>query len=158
MNLARWINLKSIVVVFVVLAAIYSAATPIFEASDEVSHYAVAQHIADTGALPVQQPGVKTAWEQEGSQPPLYYLLVSPMARLIDTRDAAARMTRNPHAAPGDPSLDANRNLVIHSPAEDFPWRNTTLAVHLMRILSILMGAGTIGLSSLIARRIFPDR
>ena len=51
MNFARWVNLKSIVLVFVVLAAIYSVATPIFEASDEVSHYAVVQHIADTGAL-----------------------------------------------------------------------------------------------------------
>jgi hypothetical protein len=147
-----------ILATFAVIAAIYSVATPIFEASDEVSHYAVVQHIADTGELPVQQPGVKTAWDQEGSQPPLYYLLVSIIARSIDTRDAAERMTRNPHAAPGDPSLDANRNLVIHSPAENFPWRNTTLAVHLIRFLSILMGAGTIGLSYLIARRIFPDR
>jgi hypothetical protein len=152
---ARWITV--ILAVFMLLALLYSVATPIFEASDEVSHYAVAQHIADTGELPVQQQGVKTAWEQEGSQPPLYYLLVSPLARLIDTRDAAERMVRNPHAAPGDPSLDANRNLIVHSPAEDFPWRNTTLAVHLIRFVSILMGAGTIGLSYLIARRIFPD-
>ena len=152
----RWLRL--IVIAYLILGVIYSFATPIFEASDEVSHYAVVQHLADTGALPVQQPGVKTPWDQEGSQPPLYYLLMSPLARLIDTRDAAARMYRNPHAAPGDPSLDANRNLIIHSPAEDFPWRNTALAVHLIRFLSILMGAGTIVLSYLIARRIFPDR
>jgi hypothetical protein len=64
------------------LAVLYSVSTPIFEASDEVSHYAVVQHIADTGTLPVQQPGVKSPWEQEGSQPPLYYL-VSPLARLM---------------------------------------------------------------------------
>jgi hypothetical protein len=147
-----------ILALFAVLAVIYSVATPIFEASDEMSHYAVVQHLADTGTLPVQRLGVKTPWEQEGSQPPLYYALVSPLARLIDTRDAAERMYRNPHAAPGDPSLDANRNLVIHSPAEDFPWRNTTLVVHLTRFISILMGAGTIGLSYLIARRIFPDK
>jgi hypothetical protein len=157
-RLARFPIIGIILAAFVLLAAIYSVATPIFEASDEVSHYAVVQHIANTGALPVQQPGVKAPWDQEGSQPPLYYLFVSPLAGLIDTRDAADRMYRNPHAAPGDPSLDANRNLIIHSPAEDFPWRDTTLAVHLIRLLSILMGAGTIGLSYLIARRIFPDR
>ncbi len=149
---------RLLLIAYLLLGTIYSVATPIFEASDEVSHYAVVQHIADTGELPVQQLGVKTAWEQEGSQPPLYYLLVSPLAQLIDTRDAAERMYRNPHAAPGDPSLDANRNLIIHSPAEDFPWRNTTLAVHLIRFLSIALGAGTIGLSYRIARRIFPDR
>ena len=158
MNVARWVNLKSIVISFLVLAVIYSLTTPIFEASDEVSHYAVVQSLADTGALPVQRPGVKTPWDQEGSQPPLYYALMSPLARLIDTRDAAARMYRNPHAAPGDPSLDANRNLVIHLPAEAFPWRNTALVVHVIRLLSILMGAGTIALSYLIARRIFPDQ
>jgi len=155
--MTRWLNLKTILAAYLLLATTYSVATPIFEASDEVSHYAVVQHISNMGTLPVQQPGVRTAWEQEGSQPPLYYLLVSPFAQLIDTRDAAERLYRNPHAAPGDPSLDANRNLIIHSSAEDFPWRNTTLAVHLIRFLSILMGAGTIVLSYLIARRIFPD-
>src|SRR5512143_3854660 len=158
MSLSRWFTIKTITAAFVLLAVIYSIVTPIFEASDEVSHYAVVQYLADTGELPVQRPGVKTAWEQEGSQPPLYYLLVAPLARWIDTRDAAARMTRNPHAAPGDPSLGANRNLVIHSPAEDFPWRNTTLVVHLIRFFSIALGAGTIALSFLIARRIFPGR
>ncbi|HSD83131.1 MAG TPA: glycosyltransferase family 39 protein, partial [Anaerolineae bacterium] len=151
-------RLGLILVVFVVLAAIYSVATPIFEASDEVSHYAVVQHIADTGELPVQQQSVKTVWEQEGSQPPLYYWLVSPVARLIDTSDAAERMSRNPHAIPGNPSLEANRNLIIHSPAEDFPWHNTTLAVHLIRFISIVLGAGTVALSYLLARRLFPDR
>ncbi len=147
--------LPFILLAFIGLALVYSVATPIFEASDEVSHYAVVQHIADSGELPVQQPGVKTAWDQEGSQPPLYYLAVLPVARLIDTSDARERMYRNPDAAPGDPSLDANRNLTIHSPAENFPWRNTTLAVHLIRFISIMMGAGTIALGYLIARRIF---
>jgi hypothetical protein len=147
-----------LLVAFVILAAIYSAATPIFEASDEVSHYAVVQHIADTGTLPIQQLGVKTPWEQEGSQPPLYYLLASPVARLIDTRDVAERMVRNPLASPGDPSLDANRNLVINSAAENFPWRNTTLAVHLIRFISIALGAATVMLGYALARRIFPER
>ena len=158
-NLAmRLVNIKSILVVFIVLGVLYSVVTPIFEASDEVSHYAVIQHIIDTSQLPVQQPGVKTAWEQEGSQPPLYYLLMAGATNWIDTGDAADRMNRNPHAAPGDPSLDANRNLVIHSPAEDFPWQKTTLAVHLIRFMSIVMGAFTVLLGHAIGRMIFPAR
>src|SRR5574337_895713 len=60
--------------VFVILATIYSLVTPIFEASDELSHYPVVQYIATHWTLPVQQPGVETLWEQEGSQPPLYYV------------------------------------------------------------------------------------
>ncbi len=143
---------------FVALGLIYSAVTPIFEAPDEVSHYAVVRHIVDTGSLPLQRVGVKTAWEQEGSQPPLYYLLSTILISGLDTSDAAERMYRNPHAAPGDPSLDANRNLVIHSRAEDFPWRGTTLAVHLLRMASIAMGAMTVMIAYAIARRLFPDR
>jgi 4-amino-4-deoxy-L-arabinose transferase-like glycosyltransferase len=150
--------IKIILGVYVILGTIYSVATPIFEASDEVSHYAVIQNIIDGFGLPVQQSGLKTAWEQEGSQPPLYYLLMASTVKWIDTSDAVDRMYRNPHAAPGDPSLDANRSLVIHSDAENFPWRQTTLAVHLIRFISIALGALTVLLGYQIARRIFPDR
>jgi hypothetical protein len=150
--------IRIILIGYAVLGAIYSVTTPIFEASDEVSHYAVIQNIIDGYGLPVQQPGVKTTWAQEGSQPPLYYLLMAFTTKWIETSDAADRMYRNPHAAPGDPSLDANRNLVIHSSTENFPWRQTTLAVHFIRILSIAMGALTVLLGYQIARRIFPDR
>src|SRR3972149_2073100 len=105
----RFLHLRTIQIIlagYVILGAIYSLATPIFEASDEVSHYAVIQYVAEEARLPVQQPGVKTAWEQEGSQPPLYYLLMALATKWIDTRDANDRMYPNPHAAPGDPSLD----------------------------------------------------
>lgn len=147
-----------VLALFVALGLVYSVATPIFEASDEVAHYAVIKHIVNTGELPVQQPGVKTRWEQEGSQPPLYYGLMSLVARWFDTADYAIVDQRNPHAAPGDPSLDANRNLVIHSAAEDFPWRGTTLVVHVLRLISIGLGAITIGCSYALARRLFPAR
>ncbi len=53
---------------FVVLALIYAWATPPLEASDELWHFGMVDVIADTGALPVQVPGVETAWEQ-GRQP-----------------------------------------------------------------------------------------
>ena len=49
---------------FMLLASTYSVVTPVFEASDEISHYPVIQHIATTGALPVQNPEVETLWEQ----------------------------------------------------------------------------------------------
>ena len=46
-----------IVGLFVALGWIYSLATPVFEASDEIFHYPVVQHIATTGQLPVQVLG-----------------------------------------------------------------------------------------------------
>jgi 4-amino-4-deoxy-L-arabinose transferase-like glycosyltransferase len=157
-HLRRSLTLALILIAFIAIGLIYSIASPIFEASDEAWHYAVIQHIADGFGLPVQQPGVKTTWEQEGSQPPSYYLLMAAATKWIDTRDVLDRMYRNPHAVPGDPSLDANRNLVIHSPAEDFPWQSTALAVHLIRLLSIGLGAITIAMGHGIARRLFPER
>ncbi|HJW83181.1 MAG TPA: phospholipid carrier-dependent glycosyltransferase [Anaerolineae bacterium] len=147
-----------ILVAFVVVAVIYSVATPIFEASDEWHHFPFVKHIADGRGLPVQSPGVKTAWEQEGSQPPLYYALVSPIARWIDTSDMADRLRYNPHAQPGDPSVWANKNLIVHSVAEAFPWRGTTLAVHLIRLISVAMGALTVALTGLLVRTIAPAR
>jgi len=150
--------LRFILALYLLLGTLYSIATPIFEASDEVSHYGVIQHIVDTGQLPVQRVGVRTPWEQEGSQPPLYYLLMSVVVRTLDTSDYVQISQRNPHAQPGDPSLDANRNLVIHSSAEDFPWRGTALAVHLLRFLSLGLGAMTIMFGYALAQRIFPDR
>ncbi len=60
-----------ILTAFVALAAIYSIVTPIFEAGDELWHYPFVQHLATGHALPIQDPNVKTLWEQEGGQPPL---------------------------------------------------------------------------------------
>src|SRR5512135_894798 len=142
--LVRMANIKIILSLFVGLGIFYSIATPIFEAPDEMTHFAVIQNISAGFGLPQQQPGVKTAWEQEGSQPPLYYVLMAAATKWINTSDAAERMYSNPHAAPGDPSLDANRNLVIHSDAENFPWHGATFAVHFIRLLSIVLGALTI--------------
>jgi hypothetical protein len=72
---------------FFVLALIYAWATPIFEASDELWHFGVVNHIANTGELPVQVVGVETPWEQEGSQPPLYYLVAAALVAPIDRSD-----------------------------------------------------------------------
>src|SRR5262245_1023885 len=79
-----------ILAVFIILALIYAWATPPLEASDELWHFGLVNHIADTGELPVQVPGVRTAWEQEGSQPPLYYLIAAVLVKPIDRGDFAA--------------------------------------------------------------------
>jgi 4-amino-4-deoxy-L-arabinose transferase-like glycosyltransferase len=146
-----------IVSLFALLATIYSLVTPIFEASDEISHYPVIQHIATTGRLPVQQPGVETLWEQEGSQPPLYYLLSVGLTFWIDTSDLEDIRWRNPHAKLGIPLDPDNKNMVIHTDAEAFPWHGTVLAVHLIRFFSIILGTATVILIYRLARTIWPE-
>jgi 4-amino-4-deoxy-L-arabinose transferase-like glycosyltransferase len=138
------------------MGIVYSLATPIFEASDERWHYPVVKHIADGQGLPVQDPTVSTAWRQEGSQPPLYYLLAAGITFWVDTSDFSQVQRPNPHAIVGLPQLVGNKNMMIHTDRERWPWQGTTLAVHLIRLVSVGLGAITVGLTWLIARHLWP--
>ncbi len=150
-------ELGAVVALFAIIATVFSVTTPIFEASDEISHYPVVEHIATTGQLPVQEPGVETLWEQEGSQPPLYYMLAAGLTFWIDTSDLEVIRWRNPHAKIGVPLDPDNTNMVIHTEAEPFPWKGTVLAVHVSRLFSVLLGCITVVISYLLAREVWPD-
>src|SRR3954471_22954591 len=118
----QYTGLILITSLFVALGIIYSLVTPVFEASDEIDHYPVVQHIATTGQLPIQHPGVETLWHQEGSQPPLFYALSAALTFWINTNDLRIVLVRNPHAKLGIPLDPENKNMLIHTPAESFPW------------------------------------
>ena len=156
-----------ILAVFIALAATYSVVTPIFEASDELWHYLFVKHLADGNSLPVQDASIDQPWRQEGSQPPLYYALSALATFWIDTDDVyegggkpgyPPLSWHNPHVDNGVLTADGNTNLVVHSQQEAFPWHGAALAVHLIRFLSVLMGATTVLLTCLIALEIFPGR
>jgi len=147
-------RLVVILIAFVTLATTYSIITPIFEAGDELWHYPFAQHLAAGHGLPIQDPNVKTLWEQEGGQPPLYYALAALATFWIDSRDLPDRLWRNPHARIGIPLDYGNKNMVVHTSAENFPWQNTALAVHLIRFLSILFSTITVALTYFFALEI----
>ncbi len=134
----------AILACFVLLGLIYSIVNPVLESLDEIHHYAFIQYVADGNGLPVQRPGVETSYEQEGSQPPLYYLLGAGLTAWIDTNDFEALLVRNPHARIGIGLTRDNQNMLIHSEAEAWPWRGTTLAVRLVRWLSLLLATGTL--------------
>lgn len=143
-----------LVALFVLLGALYSVTTPIFEAGDELWHYPYVQWLARGNGLPVQDPAQKQLWEQEGGQPPLYYAFAAAATFWIDASDLPARLRRNPYAKIGVPLAFGNKNLVVHTSAEHFPWQGTTLAVHLIRLLSVLFSAGTVYLTWRITREI----
>ena len=88
--------LALIMFAFLVLGTIYILSTPVFEASDEIFHYPVVKYIADGRGLPVQDAKAEAAWEQEGSQPPLYYILAALVTSWINTDDMDAVRWRNP--------------------------------------------------------------
>jgi len=151
--------LAAILAAFVVLGVVYSVVVPPFEASDELWHYPMVKYIADHWDLPVQDPANVGPWRQEGSQPPLYYFLGALATCWVDTSDMEQVRHLNPHVDNGIATPDGNINLVVHNPAlERFPWRGTALAVHLIRLLSVGMGAATVYLTCRLARELFPDR
>jgi hypothetical protein len=147
-----------LVAIFVALCILYSTIVPPFEASDELWHYPMVQFIADNWALPVQDAENVGPWRQEGSQPPLYYFIAAVATAWIDTSDIGMVRHLNPHADNGIATLDGNINLITHHPeAETFPWRGTTLAVHLIRLLSVLMGATTVYLTYRLSLELMPN-
>jgi 4-amino-4-deoxy-L-arabinose transferase-like glycosyltransferase len=147
-----------ILALFVLLGGVYSIIVPPFEASDELWHYPMVKYVADHWVLPVQDPENTGPWRQEGSQPPLYYALAAAATFWIDTSDMPTLRALNPQVDNGVATPDGNINLVVHDPArEAFPWRGTVLAVHLIRFLSVLMGAAAVALTYLIVREVLPD-
>ena len=158
-TLARY-PLQSLLAIYTALAVLYGAVTPVFETPDESTHYAVTQHIALTGQLPVQSltdPQTPTPWMQEGSQPPLYYLLTAPIAALVPgALDSQYPLALNPHAKIGIGLATDNHNKFIHTAAESFPWRGVPLAVHLLRLVSTLLGAWSVFCIYRTARCVWP--
>jgi 4-amino-4-deoxy-L-arabinose transferase-like glycosyltransferase len=146
-----------ILVAFVLLSTTYSVVTPIFEAPDELQHYFFVQHLAERGRLPVITGPVPDI-QAEVHQPPLYYALGALVTFWIDTNPLTDFFWRNPHAQIGVPTASGNVNMVVHSAEESFPYRGVTLAVHLVRWLSVLMGAATVLTTYCLARQIMPQR
>lgn len=138
-------RLALLLVAFVALAVFYSLIIPLFEGPDEDDHFRFATYLADYHALPVQlfEPGGGAAGHQ-GWQPPLYYSLVAAVISPLDTSDFPQHLWRNPAATfVGDPAC-CGRNIYFHTDSENFPFTRTTLAVHLARLLTILLGAVTV--------------
>ncbi len=156
-------GLLTLVGSYLLLASAYNAVTPVFEAPDEHTHTFVVQHIAQGRGLPVQGrlPGGQRGgpWEQEGSQPPLYYWLVAPLFRLAGAQLHVEDLRYNHQNTMGQPALIGNENRFIHHPeGEGWPWRGYVLAVHLMRSVSTVLGLIAVLAAVWLGWLVFPGR
>lgn len=151
--------LAAILGLFLILGLIYALTTPIFEASDELWHYPMIQHLGNGNPLPVQvfDPALAGPWNQEASQPPLYYYLGAALTFWIDTSDMETVRWLNPHVDNGIITPDGNINLAIHDPTWS-RWQGTLLAVTIVRVFSVFLGAGTVWLTYLIGKTAVPHR
>lgn len=151
--------LALIIGLFILLGITYALVTPAFEASDELWHYPMVQHLAGGNPLPVQvfDPAQAGPWNQEASQPPLYYYLGAALTFWIDQSDMSRVRWLNPHVDNGVITPDGNNNLAIHDPAAN-PWQGALLAVRIVRLVSVLLGALTVYLTYRIAGETAPGR
>jgi 4-amino-4-deoxy-L-arabinose transferase-like glycosyltransferase len=149
-----WIT--ALVLGLYVLLVLGFSTVPIFEGIDEIEHYRFIHYLSENLALPEpDQP------RSEYHQPPLYYLLGTPVGLLIDDADFITfRDRRNVHhgyllTVPGND----NKNTIIHTRAEAFPYTGsgTSLAVHILRLMSIAMGFGTLLAVRAILQALWPE-
>ncbi|RLC60910.1 MAG: hypothetical protein DRI48_11375, partial [Chloroflexi bacterium] len=158
MHQTRW-GLAAIVVTFCLLSVVHSVVIPLFEAPDEIWHFSFIRFLATRRTLPVQPAEGKDMWLREAGQPPLYSLLSAPLVALMDSSDFPDFVRFNvAHPAVTAGSRSTAPNVFIHTPYERFPYRGAVLAVHLVRLLTVVWGAGTVVGAYLVARQVMPTR
>ncbi len=125
---------------FSILVLLHAHFTPIFEAPDEVWHYAYVRWLALGQGLPALDNDASGA-HQEVAQPPLYYLVASAISRPLSDTELSALMQHNPgfgFQAPGT-SAD-NKNMLIHDESTAWAWTGSAGAIRATRVTSWLFG------------------
>jgi hypothetical protein len=142
-----------ILALFVMLVINHAAALPLFEASDEAPHFLYAHRLAETGQLPViptrdeldaaaAQGDVIGQWAIESHQPPLYYALGAVLIAPTTTRaDLPAYLVSNDVIFTWG-IAEGNPNVWLH-PVHD-TGGDTARAVWMVRVLSLVLGCGTL--------------
>lgn len=137
---------------YLLLATVYSVTTPVWETPDEPGHVGYILHLIQTRRLPVQTVPITTP---HAHHTPLYYGLVALAGWWIPgLDDPLYAFQSNPNGFWWDGGPDVH--VAAHRTAQTFPYAGQALLVHVGRVLSILMGAGTVLLIFLSARLLFP--
>lgn len=145
-------------VLFLLLGIINSVTVPLFEAPDELWHFSFARYLALNRSLPVQPKEGTDIWLRESGQPPLYYLVAAPVVAAFDTSDFPDFVRFNvAHPAVTAHSQSHAPNVFIHTPYEAFPYQGSVLVIHLLRLLTLLWGVGTVIGVYLVGREVLPD-
>jgi hypothetical protein len=141
--------LAPIVVLYLALATAFAIVVPPFEIPDETGHLFYINAVARTGQLPNQNDERRYV-EGEGHQFPLYYLPAAVAVRAAladDSVDLQPWVNR----VPGAPPASGVRPKFIHVGPSIFVGRSDALAFYGLRGYSIVLGAGTIVLTWLVA-------
>ncbi len=128
----------AVVAAYFILSTLYNLAVPVGEAPDEPAHIDYVRIILRTGQFPTIPLG-SPRYSYEAEQPPLYYLLGAGwMGLLWPNSNILPSLSDNPDFSF---AKETPYNAYLHTyPAqEDVP-------AHLLRLLSTLLGLGTLAL------------
>jgi hypothetical protein len=155
---------------FLLLAWAYSLVMPPFENLDEIEHFSAIRFFAETGSLPVHDQALQQEYHyrQEASQPPLYYVLMGGLTRLLKlpTKDTNSYLVTNPFVACGPADIPYNRHTLYHNPAREafslegpgvLPWEGALGTLHFLRALAPVLQLVTILAVYAVARVILPQ-
>jgi len=146
------------VLLFFALAGLaYSLATPAFEAPDEVWHYAYLRHLAEQRTLPALDHSDNSGAYQEVAQPPLYYIAAALASGAVPDDDLTELIWPNPgfgYQAGG--TVNDNKNMLVHTARERFPWHGAVLALRLARFVSLVFGLLAVVCAWGLGREAFP--
>ena len=143
---------------YLCLSLAYGLANPPFEGNDELAHYLYIRHLVTQRRLPVQEtPALK---DYQNHHPPLYYLLGAMASFWVDDGDLPAIVERgNPFWGydPWSVGQD-NKNQFLYTPFERFPGSGSVRRLRLVRLVSTLIGLGTVLATYGAAKEVFPHR
>ncbi len=150
-------RLGGLLLVFTLLVVMHSAATPLFEAPDEVWHDAYVRWLAEGRGLPPLEGTDPSGANQEVAQPPLYYT-VAALLRAPFAADVTPLFWNNPgFGYQGALTGNDNKNMLIHTARERWPWHGAALAMHVTRCTSLLFGLLTVLGAWALGRETFGD-
>jgi len=130
----------------------------VFEAPDEVWHYAYVRYLAEERALPALTDDASGAY-QEVAQPPLYYAAAALLSGLVPDDDLPELMWHNPgFGYQAGPTVNDNKNMLVHTERERFPWRGAVLAIRLARLVSLTFGLLTVWAAWGLGQEAFPQK
>jgi hypothetical protein len=137
----------------------FNLALPIFEGLDEQNHFLNIRYIQLYHALPVQ--GLDRLGPR-AHHPPAYFALGALAAAWIPMNGTADRVAMQPNPKFDfrfdDPHIDNKAYFIHYGPEERWPYQGQTLAVHLIRLLSLAFSALAVWLTYLAAVQLRPGQ
>jgi 4-amino-4-deoxy-L-arabinose transferase-like glycosyltransferase len=159
-KLKKHLGLIAILTCYLVVAVLYGLTIPIFETPDASGHYAYIHELTEGRGLPVQgKPSGRRVTGYVASHPPLYYAMCAALSWWIpDDMDFEDWAWPNPHQTKGNADRTVNKNILVHTSAERFPWQGTPLTMHISRLVSTLLGIATVVATYGIALELLPKQ